>query len=317
MKKRTTFGLLGLAAGAAGAAGGLTAVGNYIYNRAIVPRPRDESRQDPYPTQAEGRSWAKTGDGFRGASIRSADGLKLWAAIVPADKDSHRWAICVHGYADTHQSMGAIGLHYHQAGWNVLLPDQRGYGNSEGDFTGWGYAERLDLLGWINHIIRRDPRAEIVLHGVSMGAATVLMATGGALPIQVKAAVSDCSYTTIEAEMRHVITAYKDDFVSTHLPVPASVLFASLRQATLRRAGYDLRDVSPIEAVSRSKTPTLFIHGVKDNFVPAPMMGKLYQAARCPKSFLWMPDADHAVSVGANPELYWAAVSTFLQDYFH
>lgn len=317
MKKRTTVGLLGLIAGAAGAAGGLAAAGNYIYNRTIVPRCPEESQEDSFPIQKEGRAWSKAEEGFRSVTIQSPDGLRLWAAIVPADQDSHRWAICVHGYNADHHSMGAIGLHYHQAGWNVLLPDQRGYGNSEGDFIGWGYAERLDLLGWINHIVRRDPQAEIVLHGVSMGAATVLMATGGAMPAQVKAAISDCSYTNIEAEMRHVITTYKDEYVPTRLPVPTTMLFSSLRQATLRRAGYDLRDASPIEAVSRSKTPTLFVHGVKDNFVPASMMGKLYQAARCPKSFLWMPDAGHAASVGANPDLYWTAVSTFLQDYFH
>lgn len=317
MKKRTTVGLLGLAAGAAGAAGGLAAVGNYIYNRTSVPCPLEESPEDPSPAQEEGRAWSKAEEGFRSVTIQSSDGLRLWAAVVPAEQDTHRWAVCIHGYHADHHSMGAIGLHYHQAGWNVLLPDQRSSGNSEGDFIGWGYAERLDLLGWINHIVRRDPQAEIVLHGVSMGAATVLMATGGALPTQVKAAISDCSYTTIEAEMRHVITTYKDEYVPTRLPIPTAMLFSSLRQATLRRAGYDLRDASPIDAVGRSKTPTLFVHGVKDNFVPASMMGKLYQAARCPKSFLWMPDAGHAASVSANPDLYWTAVSTFLRDYFH
>lgn len=78
----------------------------------------------------------------------------------------------------------------------------RGYGNSEGNCVGWGFNERLDLVGWISWVVRRDPEAEILLHGVSMGGATVLMATGGALPKNVKAAVSDCAYASIEAEMR-------------------------------------------------------------------------------------------------------------------
>jgi hypothetical protein len=316
MKKRTTMGLLGLAASAAGAAGGLAAVGSYIYNRVMIPQIREDPKGDePYPTLAEGRAWAQAGAGFRGATIQSPDGLKLWAAVIPAEQGEHRWAICIHGFNSCHHSMGAIARHYHEAGWNVLLPDQRGYGNSQGDFVGWGYAERLDLLGWINYVIRRDPQAELLLHGVSMGAATVLMATGGPLPHQVKAAVSDCSYTTIEAEMRHVLSAFRDQYVPTKLPVPTTLLFSALRQTTLHRAGYDLRDASPLEAVANSKTPTLFIHGVKDDFVPASMMGKLYQAARCPKSFLWMPDADHATSVGADPALYWTTVSTFLEEY--
>ena len=98
--------------------------------------------------------------------------------------------------------------------------------------------------------------------------------------------------------------------------MPTSALFSMLRKTALRRAGYDLRDAAPIQAVAQSKTPTLFIHGVEDDFVPSSMMGKLYQAAKCPKSFLWMPDAGHANAVGTNPRLYWTAVDTFLQDYF-
>ena len=170
-------------------------------------------------------------------------------------------------------------------------------------------------MGWINYILRRDPQAEILLHGVSMGAATVLMATGGALPHQVKAAVADCAYTTIEAQMHHVLLHHRDQYLNAPVPVPTSALFSMLRKTALRRAGYDLRDAAPIRAVAQSKTPTLFIHGVEDDFVPASMMGKLYQAAKCPKSFLLMPDAAHANAAGTNPRLYWTAVDTFLHDF--
>ena len=139
--------------------------------------------------------------------------------------------------------------------------------------------------------------------------------TGGALPRQVKAAVSDCAYTSIEAEARHVLARYHD-VLPTKVPLPAGLLFSVLRKTALRRAGFDLRDAAPIRAVARSSTPTLFVHGVEDDFVPASMMGKLYQAARCPKAFLWAPGAGHAQAVGTDPELYWTAVSTFLRDYF-
>ena len=316
MKHRIKAGLLGLAMAGAGVTGGVTALGNYLYSQVMVPRKRDPEQPESYPTQAEGRLWARKGEGFRSATIQSVDGLILWAALVPAREESHRWAICMHGYCDTHESMGAIGKHYHDQGWNVLLPDQRGHGKSEGDYIGWGYDERLDLLGWVNYITRRDHQAEIVLHGVSMGAATVLMATGGVLPRQVKAAISDCSYTSIEEEMRHVLQSEARRRFSRPLSAPGGVLFAALRKAVLRKAGFDLKEAAPIRAVLLSKTPTLFIHGSKDDFVPAPMMNRLYQAARCPKSFLWVPEAEHAESVGANPDLYWTAVRTFLQAYF-
>lgn len=311
MKKKTTVGLLGLAAAGAGAAGGWKALGNYLYNLCMVPLARDPDQPEANPVQAEGRAWARGREGFREATIQSADGLILWAAVVPGQPESHRWAVCVHGYHDTYEAMGAIAKWYHEQGWNVLLPDQRGHGRSEGSYVGWGYDERLDLVGWINYVIRRDPVAEIVLHGVSMGAATVLMATGGAMPRQVKAAVSDCAYTTIEGEIRHLLSQWED---RPPVPLPVGLLFSALRRTTLRRAGYDLRDAAPIEAVKQSRTPTLFIHGVEDDFVPASMMGKLYQTARCPKQFLWVPGAGHATAVGTDRRMYWTAVSTFLSD---
>ena len=314
MKKKTAFGLLGLAAaGAAGAAGGWNALGNYLYDRAMIPLARDPAQEDVNPVQNEGRSWARRREGFREVFIQAVDGLRLWAAVAPGREDCRRWAVCVHGYHDTYESMGAIAKHYSDLGWNVLLPDQRGHGRSEGDYVGWGYDERLDILGWVNWIVRKDPDAEILLHGVSMGGASVLMATGGVLPRQVKAAVSDCSYTTIEAQIRHLLSK-----TEVELPVrlPSGLLFSRLRKTALRRAGFDIRLASPVEAVGRSKTPTLFIHGVDDDFVPSSMMGTLYQAARCPKSFLWVPGAGHAASVGTDETLYWTAVSTFLRDYF-
>ncbi len=314
MKKKTTFGLLGLAAAGAGAAGGWAALGNYLYDQCMIPLVREMDEPEANEVQAKGRAWARRKIGFRDVTIRSADGLVLWAALVPGQTGCRRWAICFHGYRDTYESMGAIARWYNDQGWNVLLPDQRGHGSSEGDYVGWGYDERLDVVGWATYIARKDPGAEILLHGVSMGAAGVLMATGGPMPRQVRAAVSDCSYTSIEAEMRHLLSHWEEKPVG--VPVPAGVLFSALRKTALRRAGYDLRDAAPIQAVTRSRTPTLFIHGVEDDFVPASMMGKLYQTARCPKGFLWMPGAGHATSVGTDPELYWSSVSGFLQNYF-
>lgn len=315
LKKGTKLSLVGLAAGV-GAAGGLAAMGNTLYNQVMLPVPRDPAQDAREPaSQQEGRRWARAAEGFQSVSIRSVEGLELWGALCPAGAQSHRWVICLHGYKDDHTAMGACARRYHDCGWNVLMPDQRGCGNSQGDFVGWGFSERLDLVSWISWVTRRDAQAEILLHGVSMGAATVLMATGGALPGAVKAAVSDCSYANIEAEMRHMV----DDSRAKSLripPVPSALLFSLLRSAVQRRAGFDLRDAAPVEAVERSRIPTLFIHGTRDKVVPPAMMSRLFQAARCPKSFLWIPEAGHAAAVGTDPQLYWSGVDTFIQPYF-
>ncbi|MDD6160543.1 MAG: alpha/beta hydrolase [Oscillospiraceae bacterium] len=315
MKKRTIAGLVSLTAAGLGAVGGVAALGNLLYSKAIVPVPIREEKTDRWTVQQEGRLWAREGSGFRAAAVRSADGLNLWGAYLLHSEACHRWAICLHGYHDTHESMGAVALHYAQEGWNILLPDQRSHGNSQGTYVGWGWDERLDLLAWINYIIRRDPEAEIILHGVSMGAATVLMATGGPLPPQVKAAVSDCSYTNMEQELKHMLNRRMRKSMSIPAAIPYAPLFAALRKTTLRRAGYDLRDASPIDAVANSKTPTLFIHGVQDEVVPPAMMGRLYQAAACPKQFFWAENAGHTEALGADPEQYWSRVSAFLKTY--
>lgn len=315
MKKRTAASLIGIAAAGVGVTGSLVALGNLLYTKAVAAAPRDPDKTDRWPDQQAGREWARAGVDFRTLTISSSDGLNLWAAMVLSGTESHRWAICVHGFRDCHEAMGVIGKHYADEGWNVLLPDHRGHGNSQGNYVGWGYDERLDLVAWINYIVRRDPEAEIILHGISMGAAAVLMATGGPLQEQVKAAISDCSYTSAEDVMKHTLNRHMRKALNIPAPIPFSSLFSSLRKTTLRRAGYDLKDAAPIKAVTQSKTPTLFIHGVCDEVVPPSMMGKLYQAARCPKRFLWVQDAAHTDSVGANPELYWNTVHEFLKKY--
>ena len=314
MKKGVKLGLLGLVAGGA-AATGVAAISNSIYQQVMIPAPRDPAREaHDHATQQEGRRWARAGAGFRSAVIQSVEGFALWAAHIPAETETHRWVICVHGFREDHTSMGAFALRYHQAGWNVLLPDQRGFGRSEGSYVGWGFDERLDLIRWISWVTRRDPQAEILLHGVSMGAATVLMATGGPLPKNVKAAVSDCSYTTIEAEMRHVAEHHPSG--GRTLPFPSGVMFSTLRRIVLKKSGLDLKDVSPLDAVELSTTPTLFIHGSEDALVPPHMLSRLYQAAACPKSFLWVPGAPHADSAYLSPDLYWSTVDTFVDTYF-
>ncbi len=317
MKKRAMYGLLWLAAAAAGAVGGSRALGAYLFDRVNNPPFSEPKQEEEPPIQWEGRLWARRMEGFREVELIATDQKKLWAAFCPGAPNEHCWVICIHGYSDSYEAMGAQGLRYHGAGWNVLMPDQRHHGRSEGGCIGWGYLERLDMLGWINWIVRRDPEAEIVLHGESMGAATALMVTGGPVPKQLKAVISDCSYTSFEEQARHIIQWRAADLVP-QMPTGASarLLFSALRKATLRRAdGFDLRDASPIDAVRQSKTPTLFIHGLEDDFVPAPMMGRLYQAAACPKRFLWVPGAGHVASVGTDPELYWSAVSEFLEKY--
>lgn len=305
MKKGLKAGLIGLAAGAAGM-GGAAAVGNYFYEMSMVPRRHDpagdEGKTDPCTL---GRVWLREHPARREVFITSVDGLRLHGTAL-RQGTSHRWALCVHGYHDDLGSMAVCARHYYEdLGWNAVLPDLRGHGGSEGSYVGYGWDDRLDLVAWISRIMRRDAQAEIVLHGVSMGAATVLLTTGGALPGSVKAAVSDCSYTSALAIMRHV-------YQRGGGRGPVGPALSALRATVRRRDRFDLKNADVLRAVRCSKTPTLFIHGVSDDFVPATMMAELYEAARCPKDFLWVPKAGHAESVSVDTKLYWDTVDGFV-----
>ena len=164
-----------------------------------------------------------------------------------------------------------------------------------------------DLSGFdVAVILKKDPEAVIVLHGMSMGAATVLMTTGEKLPSAVKAAVADSSYTNAIDESAYVYLN-----LNPH-PIPARPLLRTVRRLTLRKSRYDLDMAAPEEAVKRSVTPTLFIHGEKDGFIPPSMMPVLYNNAACPKAFLWIPGADHVEGIDIDPGTYWKGVEKFL-----
>lgn len=309
MKKKIPFGLLGgLAAGAIGV-GGAAALGNYAYELAMTPKVHDPAKDtDPDDPILQGRHWLRDHPNRRDTSITAVDGLTLHAHLLrSATPNCHNWVICIHGYGNCAEFTGIYARHYAEMGWNVLLPDLRGHGKSEGDYVGFGWDDRLDVVAWCSRIIHRDPQARIVLHGVSMGAATALITAGGPLPPNVKGIISDCSYTSALDILRHLYQS------APNLHGPSGPALNALRATARRRAKYDPVKADALAAVRRSHTPTLFIHGVADDFVPAAMMAELYENARCPKEFLWMPKAGHARSVAVDPELYWSTVDDWLE----
>ena len=313
-------------AGGCALAGGLIGAAEYFYRSALTPKKHDpQLDRDPLEKDyVAGRSWLKGHPHREDVYIHGDDGLQLHGNFIPAQgaadgsagaqgslpaqhPEEHRYAICVHGYGEAAESMGLYASVYHDRyGMHVVVPDLRGHGRSDGSYVGMGYEDSFDLLHWIDWVLEKDPAARIVLHGISMGAAAVLLTTGRTLPAQVKAAVADSSYTSALEEFAY---AYKD---LKGAVLPAPLMLGSVRVLTLLRAGYDLKKASPLQAVGHSGTPTLFIHGQADEYVPPCMMPALYRAASCPKSFQWIPEAGHVKSVVLDPETYWARVERFL-----
>lgn len=294
--------------------------GNYLYNLAINPRTSKdmifastESSNDVVtvngtsgPVSISSEKWLLEQSGYENLYMTSRDGLKLHNYLIKKP-NSNKWAITVHGYASEGKLTASYAKNFSDKGYNVIIPDLRAHGSSEGDYIGMGWDERFDIIDLINYIVKEDPNAEIVLFGVSMGASTVMNVSGEKLPRNVKAIIADCGYTSVWDEFSYQLNQLFG------LP-PFPMLYVA-NVITKARAGYWITDDSSIKQVAKSTTPTLFIQGDKDTFVPAYMVNKLYDAASSPKEKLIVEGAGHAKSSKINPKLYWGTIDSFLDKY--
>jgi len=219
------------------------------------------------------------------AHITARDGLRLHAHCAENPGAPGRWVICCHGYTGQGRNMMGLGRRYYEAGFSVLLPDFRGHGESQGDYIGMGWHDRLDLADWVGFILRRKPQATIVLHGISMGAAAVMMTAGEDLPENVIAMVEDCGYSSLWEEFSYQL---KGIFGLPPFPV---MHLADL--ACRMKAGYSLREASAVDQLKKARVPILFIHGEEDSFVPFWMLDKVYAACAAPKEIFPVPGAGH------------------------
>jgi len=296
----------------------IVAASFYFYNVAIARADKDFLNGNPdleananidNPFADSKDWWAK--QSFEEWSLTSDDGLKLHAYYLPAETATDKTAIIAHGYSGHSEQMSAFAQMYHEKlGYNVLIPDARGHGKSEGDYIGFGWPERKDYVKWIDRVIEHmeeEEDAQIVLHGVSMGAATVMMTSGEALPPQVKAIIEDCGYTSVTDELSYQLKRmYK---------LPSFPLLQSTSLLTKIRAGYSFSEASALEQVKKSKTPMLFIHGSRDLFVPADMVYELYENGPEHKKLFIVPGAGHGMARQFDPEGYDREVTEFIGTY--
>lgn len=236
------------------------------------------------------------------------DGLKLHAAYFPAineNSSKKRIVICFHGY--TSQGLkDFIGLtdYYFKNGYAMLHPDARAHGDSEGKYIGFGCLDRKDALGWVNWVIEKcGEDVEIILHGISMGGATVLMASGLELPPQVKGIVSDCAFTSPKEVFTHVL--------KTMYHIPSFPIMQGAEIMNKKLAGYGMDECNAKREVAKAKVPILFIHGSKDTFVPVNMCHEIYDCCASPKKKLIIEGAAHAESYFKNMPAYEKALDEF------
>lgn len=319
----------GLLCGGFVVAGTMYAVADYLFRFVLEPgwnhslfksnRPDTTlaARQPHHDAKEEAEATRWFEDAKREATMTADDGTRLHTWILDPDcanPPRHLYAICCHGFSGEPREMAKYAHRYAGLGFTVLTPASRCHELSGGRYIGMGALEYRDLLRWIDVIVKNDPKAQILLDGNSMGAATVMLAVGDPhLPKNVKAAIADCGYTSLEDQFlfnaRHLY----------HLPAflarPVIDMMSSIAR---RRAGYDFKEASCLEALRHTTIPMLFIHGSADDFVnPASLDHNFRTCASTVKEKLMIPGAAHAMSASTDPSRYWKTVIPFVRHAFH
>lgn len=288
--------------------------GNHFYNVAINANNNlfsnsgneesENSDSDEAKVHKKASEFFETHDVKEEYITASQDDVSLYARSIE-NEASNVWVVLAHVYAWDGTFMESYAEKFYDMGYSTLIPDFRGHGRSGGNYRAMGWDDRLDLIDWIEYINENYPDSEIVLYGVSMGASAVMMASGEELPENVRAVIEDCGYSSIYEEFKLQVKSMYN--------LPSFPILNLAGAVTRLRAGYNfMNEGDAVAQVAKSVTPTLFIHGDADTFVPISMMETLYDAASCEREKLVIKGAAHAQSAAIDPELYWDTVEKFL-----
>jgi len=274
-------------------------------NRDQVIKPKD-SQYDPYREEMR-RIFHQLNDRpCEFVSIVSHDGLKLSGRYYHV-KDGAPLDIGFHGYRShpITDFSGGTELSF-QMGHNVLLIDERAHGQSEGSTISFGIQERLDLLDWVNYAISRfGDDVKILLYGVSMGGATVLMASDLDLPKNVRGIIADCPYAK---PLDVILYVGKRTAFPGWLIKPFAILSAKIY------GGFDLLETDAVRAVKNTKVPILVIHGEDDRYVPCCMSESVVQANPEMVRRFTFPGAAHGISYLVDTPRYHRLVKDFIRE---
>ena len=293
----------------------LFAAGSYFFNVAMVPSHKSFinnsariSKSDPLYSQ---KMWFKR-EPKQQWTMKSAGGdYQLVADYLPAAHPTTKNVIILHGFMGRKEKMGEYAAMFHQLGYNVLMPDARAHGESQGKYIGYGWPERYDVRKWTDQIITKNGRSsQIVIFGVSMGGATTMMTSGIPLPHQVKAFVEDCGYTSLNDELNYEAGNLYNIPQAIRAP-----LIGSLSMINRVKNGFYVRQASSTAMLEHNHRPMMFIHGGNDNFVPTRMVYRNYAATKGPRELWVVKGAKHAASYEKEPARYPQRIARFLNHY--
>lgn len=295
---------------------GLLGASQYMLDYSLRPKNRGRdlpgSWQYMFETYPYLKPWTDSleqAKALKDTFIYSHDNIKLHAYYVAASQPTTKTAVIVHGYTDNAIRMMMIGYMYNKRlNFNILLPDLRNTGLSGGDAIQMGWPDRKDVMQWMgvaNDIYGDSTR--MVVHGISMGAATTMMISGEPQQNYVKCFVEDCGYTGVWDQFSKEL---KEQF-----GIPQFPLMYTADWLCRVEYGWGFKEASSLKQVARCHLPMFFIHGDKDDYVPTWMVYKLYEAKPEPKELWIVQGADHAHSYLFNTEEYTEKVKAFVDKY--
>ena len=238
--------------------------------------------------------------------IKSYDGLTLRGTYYEYAPDA-TVELLFHGYRGNAERDLCGGIERCFAlGRSVIIIDQRAGGKSDGHVITFGIRERYDCLSWIQYATERFGKdRKIIIGGVSMGAATVMLAAGEELPNNVVCVMADCGYTSAKDILHKVIHQMK---------LPVWLLYPFIRLGGLLYGGFDIEETSPMEAVQKARVPIVFIHGDTDNFVPYDMSVKLHEACVSQKKMVTIKGAGHGLAFPVDRAGYVQGLREFEEE---
>ncbi|MBR2801968.1 MAG: alpha/beta hydrolase [Erysipelotrichaceae bacterium] len=312
MKKGTKL-LLASGAAALGAHGVLTAQCETVFRKAFIADRTLGERDviDFLPTEELKERYLDEADEqiewFRSSRVeelemRSFDGLFLNAVSVSNHGKEAPVIILIHGYNADRYCLLKQAYEFDKLGYNLLMPDERGYGKSEGKYVTFGQKESLDILQWIDLLIKRDPEVKIGLYGVSMGAEALMCAAGSKLPQNVRFLIEEAGYSDASTVIASVLRKKN---------IAASLLMPYLERKVKNVLGFSLKEVSAVNALKQNEVPICFIHSETDDVVPPEHARYLYTANKGKKYFYPLEDAPHAY--GCYTEGYFKTLQGFIE----
>lgn len=256
----------------------------------------------------DGKAWCKA-QKMQDCYLRSVDGLQLHAYYFPAEQPK-RFVVLCHGYKGSgfgDFAYTAEFLHEHHC--NLLFIDQRCCGESQGEYITFGAMEQYDVQGWAEYIARHNKdNLPIYLYGESMGAASVLMASGHLLPQEVRGLIADCGFRSMKAQVQDMAANW------FHLKWVGLLLFR-LNLFCKVVAGFRMCDADTVSALQKNVKPILFFHGLEDTYVDPRNTRFNYAVCRAPKELVMIPGARHLCSAYENPDLYRKKLLGFFEKY--